>query len=56
MKTGELLAAANSKVNEKMLERLRAEGIRNFKTIYTNDIIVVLTCRTRSISMRVPMF
>ncbi len=37
-KTGELLAAANSKVNEKMLERLRTEGVRSFKTIYTNEV------------------
>ncbi len=37
-KTGELLAPANAKVNEEMLERLRAEGVRKFKTIYTNEV------------------
>ncbi len=37
-KTGELLAPANQKVSEELLESLRASGIKGFKTVYTNEV------------------
>ena len=37
-KTGELLAPANAKVDDEMLEQLRASGVKSFKTIYTNEV------------------
>ena len=36
--TGELLSPANAKVDEEMLGRLRASGVKSFKTIYTNEV------------------
>ncbi len=36
--TGEVLFEANAAVNEEMIEKLEQENIREFETIYTNDI------------------
>ncbi len=36
--TGEVLFEANAAVTEEMIEKLEEEGIREFETIYTNDI------------------
>ncbi len=37
-KTGELIAAANDRVTEELLETLEQAGIREFETLYTNEI------------------
>ena len=37
-KTGELLARANTTITTEVLDRLRAAGIKSFKTIYTNEV------------------
>ncbi len=36
--TGELIARANDEITEELLARLREAGIREVKTIYTNDL------------------
>jgi DNA-directed RNA polymerase subunit beta len=36
--TGEMLAKANDEVTEELLEKLSAAGIKEIKTIYTNDL------------------
>ncbi len=35
---GEVLAAANALIDEKVLEKLRAAGISEFETLYTNEL------------------
>jgi DNA-directed RNA polymerase subunit beta len=36
--TGEILAKANEELTEDLVAKLREAGVRNFKTIYTNDL------------------
>ncbi len=36
--TGEIIASANDEITEELLERMRAAGIKEFQTIYTNDL------------------
>ena len=36
--TGEIVASANDEVTEDVLARLRASGIKDIKTLYTNDL------------------
>ena len=36
--TGEILAKANDEVTETLLKKLRDAGIKDIKTIYTNDL------------------
>ncbi|HFC53618.1 MAG TPA: DNA-directed RNA polymerase subunit beta, partial [Gammaproteobacteria bacterium] len=37
-KTGEIIASANDEITEELLERMRVAGIKEFQTIYTNDL------------------
>ena len=37
-KTGELSVVANAKIDEDLIERLFADGVKSFKTIYTNEV------------------
>ena len=36
--SGEVLASANDEITEELLENLRESGIKQFETIYTNEI------------------